>query len=175
MRMVFDRAFENTLGHEGGYVDDPDDPGGATKYGVSLRFLRQKNIDIDGDGDIDSDDIIAITPEHAKEIYHDKFWVRYRYEEIYVDDIACKIFDLAVNVGPRAAAKIVQRAVNVCGGDLAVDGNLGSKSFAAINCIYAPALLAQLRQQAADFYRDLVDRRPTLEKYLKGWLRRAAS
>ena len=68
----FESAVEKVLKHEGGYVDHANDPGGATNYGISLRFVKQStgiDLDVDGDGDIDADDIKAMTPEQAKEIY----------------------------------------------------------------------------------------------------------
>ncbi len=61
----FEKAVEKVLEHEGGYVDHKNDPGGATNYGISLRFVKQStgiDLDVDGDGDIDADDIKAMTP-----------------------------------------------------------------------------------------------------------------
>lgn len=172
---AYDAAFEKTLAHEGGYVDDPDDPGGATNYGVSLRWLRAEGIDIDGDGDVDADDIAAIDTEDAKAIYHEHWWLKYRYDEVTVPEIAAKIFDLSVNMGPVQAHKLVQKACNTCGHALVVDGILGSRSIATVNSSYAVQLLDAIREHAADFYTTLVEERPELAKYLNGWLRRAAT
>lgn len=172
---AFDKAFAATLQHEGGFVDDPDDPGGATKFGVSFRWLKSKGIDIDGDGDVDADDIVALDLEGSKQIYLDNWWLRYRYDEIHVDEVAAKIFDLCVNMGPHQAHKLAQSAANSFGKDLVVDGILGSKSIAAINCIYSLSYLNALKQQATNFYLDLIKRRPVLAKYKNGWLKRAAA
>ena len=64
----FDTAIKKVLKHEGGYVDHKNDPGGATKYGISLRFIRKSNteLDLDGDGDIDSDDYLAARDKAIK-------------------------------------------------------------------------------------------------------------
>ena len=74
----FDTAIKKVLKHEGGYVDHKNDPGGATKYGISLRFIKQSNtdLDLDNDGDIDADDIKEMTEDKAKEIYKDKLQLK---------------------------------------------------------------------------------------------------
>lgn len=171
----FDKAFAATLKHEGGFVNDPADPGGATKYGVSLRWLRAEGIDVDGDGDTDIDDITAIDAEDAKEIYHKHWWLRFRYDELYVPEIAAKVFDLSVNMGPSEAHKVVQRASNNCGYNLSVDGVLGSKSIATVNCVYSIRMMVAIRIEAAKFYERLVENKPELSKFLNGWLNRAAT
>ncbi len=75
----FDKAVEKVLRHEGRYVNHPNDPGGATNYGISLRFLKQLGIeeaDIDGDGFLNIEDIKAVTKEHAIRFYKLNFWYR---------------------------------------------------------------------------------------------------
>lgn len=71
---VFEKAHEFVQRWEGGYCDDAGDPGGATKYGVSLRFLRSEGYDIDGDGDVDVDDVKAVTKAKARELFRKHFW-----------------------------------------------------------------------------------------------------
>ena len=73
----FEKAHAFVARMEGGFVDDPADPGGTTNYGVSLRFLKSQGLeagDIDGDGDIDADDIRALTPERAAGVLRRAFW-----------------------------------------------------------------------------------------------------
>ena len=176
----FDQAIGTVLAHEGGLADDPDDPGGITNFGISLRFLRATGDlllgDVDGDGDLDGDDIRAMTAERAARLYKAHFWDVWGYGRIADQAVATKVFDTAVNVGPAEANRILQRAVNEVGtAGLDVDGVLGPKTLAAVNAADPGRLLGALRAEQATFYGDLVDRNPRLGKYLKGWLRRAAS
>jgi lysozyme family protein len=180
----FDDAILITLKHEGGFVNDPVDPGGATNWGMSIRYLKGRGDldgdgrldgDIDGDGDIDVNDVRKMTMEQAIDLYYTGFWLKYGYDAIDDFDIAAKIFDMTVNMGSIQAGKLTQRALNRLGQNLVVDGKLGAKSFAAINYEDPEMLLAELRQQQANFYLNLIRRNPSFAKYKRGWLRRAYS
>lgn len=166
----FERAIAVTLKHEGGFVDHPSDPGGATKYGISLRFLQDVGVDIDRDGDVDADDIRELTIEQAKVLYYRKFWSRYDYGSLGGHKVAAKVFDLSVNMGPRQAHKLLQRALRACGARLDDDGILGPITRGAVRDADQDCLLVALRSEAAGFYRYL--RKPEFER---GWLRRAYS
>jgi len=182
---VFERAVAVVLRHEGVFSDDPDDPGGPTKYGISLRFLRGMTADLDGDGwmdgdldhdgDIDIDDIRAMDKERAIDIYHDQFWQRYGYHRLGDFMVATKIFDLSVNMGPRQAHRILQRAIRAGGFHrVTVDGILGPLTFAAANSTWT-GLVQASRSEAAGVYRMIVARKPSSAKYISGWLARAYS
>ena len=177
--LTFQYALYCTLHHEGGFVDDPDDPGGATYRGVSLRFLRSIGEDIDGDGDVDYDDIIALTraePDRIASIYREQFWLPNRLHELQSELIAVKAFDMCVNLGGRKAWKLIQRAARSGVEHLKVDGIVGPKTIGAVNSLASTdyRLLAMIRQQQADFYGRLIHSRPRLAKFELGWLRRAA-
>ena len=185
----FKLALATVLKHEGGFVDDPVDPGGATNFGISLRFLRAEiersaelslaEFDIDADGDLDAADMEGLTRDQAAELYRSAFWDRHKYGEISAAAIAIKVFDLAVNMGPRQAHKLLQRAIRAARGNpLADDGVLGPKTWGAlISATLTPddthALLAALRSEAAGFYRALIAQKPRFVKYRGGWLSRA--
>ena len=180
----FDKAILITLKHEGGFVNDPVDPGGATNWGVSIRFLKGAGDgdgdgwldgDIDHDGDIDVDDIKNMTVEQARKIYRIHFWDKYDYDKIVDFTVAARLFDMNVNMGAKQAGKIIQRALNECGQNVVVDGKVGKNTFAAINCTNPEMLMAEIRQAHAQFYIDLIAAKPQFEKYRKGWLRRAAA
>jgi len=175
----FHWAYTVLAHHEGGFVDHANDPGGATNYGVSLRFLRQEGLDIDNDGDIDEDDIRAITPEKSKAIYKEKFWIPCRCEQIRSTAVATKVFDMAVNMGQKQAYKIVQRAINALQYEpsLIVDGLVGVKTIEAVNSFDREdyALLDAIREEQADFYETLINEKPQLSSFRLGWLRRAAA
>lgn len=180
----FEQAIKTVLHHEGGFVNDPVDPGGATNFGVSIRYLKQRGDldgdgvldgDLDGDGDIDVDDIKNMTRAQAEDLYRTGFWNKHKLDSIDEYIIAERVFDMVVNMGPRQAGKVVQRACNYFGKGLVVDGIMGPASFGAINSLNAQKLLREIRFNHADFYLNLIERRPALAKFRDGWLRRACS
>ncbi|WP_372069752.1 glycosyl hydrolase 108 family protein (plasmid) [Tistrella mobilis] len=171
-------AIETVLAHEGGYIDDPDDPGGATNWGVSLRYLRAIGdltlADVDGDGDVDVDDIRQMTRAQAAAIYHREWWVRYGYGQLPVP-VSAKVMDLAVNMGASQAHRIAQRALRAVDARQAVvdDGIIGPLTRRAILSVDSGRLVTAIRSEAAGFYRGLVVAQPVRQKWLRGWLNRA--
>jgi lysozyme family protein len=110
--MNFDEAFDRLIGHEGGYVNNPADPGGETNWGISKRSYPQLNIK-------------TLTREDAKLIYRNDFWRRINADRLY-DGVAFQMFDFAVNSGIETAVRYLQRALGV-----ADDGHWGPVSQAA--------------------------------------------
>lgn len=111
---VWDSAFDITIGFEGGYVNDPNDAGGETKYGISKRAYP--NLDIKN-----------LTIEQAKEIYHRDYWERCKCDFI-PDALSIALFDFAVNSGVKRAVRYLQRAL-----DITVDGVIGNQTIGACN------------------------------------------
>lgn len=127
--VAFERSLLLVLKHEGGFVDHPRDPGGATNLGISLRYARTRGslFDLDKDGDVDADDIRVITPETAAPAYHEDFWLKVRADELPpgIDHV---VFDAAVNSGPGRAVRWLQGAVGA-----KVDGAFGPATLRAVN------------------------------------------
>jgi len=172
----FNMAVETILENEGGLTDHPADPGGITNFGITLPVLREDGVfgDINGNGMIDAEDIKAMTEEQAKSIYKRLWWDRYAYGQIENQWIATKQLDLSVNMGPRQAHVVTQRALRAVGSAVKEDGILGPITKGAINrCANKSALHIAMRSEAAGVYRMIVARKPGLRVFLAGWLRRA--
>lgn len=173
---VFEVAFLFMMKHEGGFSDDEVDAGGATKYGVSLRFLKNASIDINDDGKISISDIIDLDLEEAKSIYYNRFW---RKPKIYlINDVCVKIkcFDFAVNMGPKRAIKILQGAVNELRypyDHIEEDGFIGLKTVTAIDAIDSSDLVNCYILHCINYYHKIVENKSSQKKFIKGWVRRA--
>ena len=144
--------LDEVLRSEGGFVEDPADPGGATNHGISLRYARGVGLDNDGDGDTDRDDILRVTAEQAHELYREDFWARPGINRL-PGEIQPVMVDWAVNSGPprpktRRAAEHAQSEMGPFFNNAIVDERL-------------------------DFYRRLVDARPDSARFLRGWRARA--
>lgn len=164
-------VIDHILEHEGGYNDIKNDSGGATNYGVSLRFLQSINEDINGDGQVDWIDIKQLTKKKAIELYYNNFW-RAMYDKM-PNGIGEKVFDFAVNAGHMRSHRTLQASVNRLGGNLKVDGMIGSVTLSTLTK-YSPASLMEafIAEQSA-FYQSLVKSTPKNQMFLKGWLNRA--
>ena len=156
MLKTFDEIIEQVLEHEGGFVDDPTDRGGETKYGISKRAYPDE-------------DIKALTVERAKELYKRDYWDRFKCGQL-PDRIRHIYFDMCVNMGGGRATKILQEACNSKNSyKIDVDGGIGK------NTIKASANLEDFRLRAyrVMFYAELVMKKPEQMKFWVGWFRRS--
>ena len=151
----FNEIIEVVLKHEGGYVNDPDDPGGETNFGIAKR----SHPDVD---------IKNLTKEGAKEIYREVYWDKNKVEKV-PEQLRHIYFDMCVNMGRKRAGRIVQRAANNKGHNLVVDGVLGPVTLGKINNVE----LERVRAFRIKYYADLVTRKPNQEKFYFGWFRRS--
>lgn len=172
---------EEIVAREGGYVNDPDDPGGATKYGVRIGTMRRLGIDLTGDGTTDIADVKALTRAHAVEIFLKHYYKRPRIAAL-PDAVQASAFDMYVNAGANAV-RILQRLLCSMGFDVSVDGQIGPQT---IRATQSAAKLASGHFADAygiarrNYYYTLADRRPASRKYARrrsggkgGWIKRA--
>lgn len=177
-----DIAIGVAIANEGGLVDHPNDPGGITNYGISLRHARNLgkirgvraleiiDLDLDRDGDIDADDIRLLEPKHANAVYAEHF-DHFRFGEINHPKIVTKFFDLSLPMGYGGSSRVVQRALRACRFDIVEDGFVGPISRRALNEAIEwndTATFVSIISEAAGYFRDLDS--PDFED---GWLKRA--
>jgi len=161
----FLRAVDVVLKHEGGLSEHPSDPGGITHWGISLRSYPE----------LGEEGIRNLTREQAAEIYYRDFYAKYGYARIDDEAVATKVFDMAVNMGPATAHRLLQEALVFLGHDIAVDGILGPQTIGAANKADPKRLLQVLRWLAAHHYYRIAAQRPQSRAFLVGWLTRAYS
>lgn len=148
----FDKAFEAVIGHEGGYVWHPSDPGGETNWGISKRAYPDV-------------DIKALTREGARSIYRRDYWLRARCDELPAG-VAFDVFDAAVNSGVGQAVRWLQRSVGV-----ADDGIVGPVTLQYVRALPAAAIQARMSGHRLAFMTNL----STWSSFGKGWARRIAA
>lgn len=166
MNERFNKLIPVILNNEGGFVNDVLDPGGATKMGVSLRFLKSVGdlrYDLDHDGDIDIDDIRGLTEVIARQIYFERFYAPLQLDAITNERLALQVLDHAVNAGMRSAVKILQHVAGC-----KEDGVIGPKTIAAANT-FKDDIARRYMQGRYLFYEDLVESKPKFAKYINGW------
>lgn len=177
----FDEAFDITMGHEGGYVHDPDDAGGETYRGIARRYHPSWsgwNVIDDTKPNLDFDEL----DPYVREFYEAHFWDRLRLDEFDDQDVANEMFDTAVNMGVSRAGKFLQECLNYLNRngslfkDLVVDGKIGRASLAALNEIESnrdtDVLLIMLNVCQGRHYMSYMRKSPTQEKYARGWFNR---
>ena len=151
----FEEAFERLIGHEGGYVNNPKDPGGETNWGVTLRTARAEGY---------TGSMRAMTREQAKEIYRNAYWGRAKAEQ-YNFAIGYQVFDLAVNHGIGNAVRMLQRAVGAT-----PDGVIGPVTLSKVQAMEVYDVLLALNAERLYFYTSL----STWATFGRGWARRVA-
>lgn len=148
---MFQDAFERLMLHEGGYVNDPDDPGGETRWGISKRSYPHL-------------DIRTLSREQAAVLYRRDFWDRIHGDKL-PDGVAFQMFDFAVNSGIETAIRALQRAL-----DVSDDGHWGPVSQAAADVTSEPDLILALNAERLEF----MTRLKNWQHHGRGWARRIA-
>jgi len=153
--MDFDTAFDRLIGHEGGYSNHPDDPGGETMWGVTAAVARGCGY---------SGEMQALSRDQAKDIYRSLYWNTVHGDEL-PGAVAFQVFDAAVNHGVRQASKWLQQAAGV-----SADGKVGPLTLAAVRKADSHVLAFLFNAARLMFYTDL----NTWPSFGKGWARRVA-
>lgn len=162
----FDRAFTITVGHEGTYVNDPEDKGGETKFGISQRTYPKL-------------DIKNLTLSQAKIIYHQDFWNTKKMNlDLLPVEIAIELFDTGVNMGMKRARMMLQMALNLLNrvethyDDLKIDGWIGSKTLQVVYLVEQKELLRVLNGLQFMRYFEIVKHNHSQERFFAGWIKR---
>lgn len=161
------------LGFEGGFVDDPADPGGATNKGITLTtfgLCAQSLLGVEPS----LDNLKALTDAQAGIIYKARYWDPIRAGQYPSQNLANIVFDFYVNAGTNAT-KTLQSVLNGLGAALTVDGSIGPASLQALANADADEVYRQYKTARIDYYQNLVARQPSLSRFLKGWLNRVNS
>ena len=166
----FNLYFPHLLIYEGGYVDNPNDKGGPTKYGVTLANWIKYGYDKDNDGDIDKVDLKTITVEDASKIAKKYYWDNVKGDLINSQSVAEFIADWAYNSGTSTAIKKTQKLLG-----LIDDGIIGPKTLLAINSADPKTLFERLKASRTAFVRAIVENNPKQGVFLKGWENRINS
>jgi len=155
---------------EGGYVNHPLDKGGPTKYGVILSIWKEYGHDMDGDGDIDADDIKLLTEEDAKYVAKKLFWDYFQADRINNLSVAEFIVDWGYNSGRKTVAKKVQQLLAQPD-----DGIVGEKTLRAINDADPLLLFNSLKTSRIVFLNNIIKRSPNQIVFYRGWMNRVNS
>jgi lysozyme family protein len=156
----FDEAFEFLMKWEGGYVNDPTDPGGETNFGISKRAYPDV-------------DIRALTKEKAKKIYKRDYWRVVRAHDLLTYKLCLTLFDFAVNSGTDRAIKALQNALGVK--EDGIFGPMTMKELLRTNGTVADRermLADKINDKRLEFYVRLTNITPASRRFLLGWLRR---
>ncbi|MEJ6398708.1 holin-associated N-acetylmuramidase [Yoonia sp. 208BN28-4] len=166
---------------EGGYVNDPDDPGGATKHGVTIHTMRRLGLDLDGDGQVTTADVRLLDEDQAVAIFIDHYFVGPKVAQLPAM-LQASVFDMYVNAGNNAV-KILQRLFNEMRINVKVDGVIGPQTIGAAEQAVEAApdhIVDAYGIARRNYYYTLADQRPASRKYARrrdggkgGWIARA--
>lgn len=165
----FDIALPITLQFEGGYVNNPNDPGGETNLGITMATFQRTAHPLLGI-DPTSANLQALTPAQAGIIYKANYWNPVLADSYPLQDLANIVFDFYVNAGTHASS-LLQKTLNSLGANppLVVDGGIGPATLAALQALPQPAVYTAYKQGRVDYYTALGQQYPM---FVKGWLAR---
>ena len=154
--LTFQQIFNRLIGHEGGYANHPQDPGGETNWGITKRTALANGY---------TGSMRAMTREQAYQIYEKAFWQRYNCDQ-FPPELAFQFLDACVNHGSGNASRMLQRAVGV-----ADDGIIGKVTLAAIERYSVADVGLLFQAERLEFYTKLKH----FDRFGRGWINRMAS
>lgn len=169
----FEVYFPKLLEHEGGFVNDPADPGGETNKGITLKTFEayaESLLEIEPT----LENLKTLTDDQAKQIYKAEYWDKVHGDDIQLQDLAEIVFDFFVNAGAHAS-ELLQRTLNHLGASLKIDGDIGENTLKALGNADPIKVYRRYKQGRIDYYNRLVSQNPRLRKFLNGWLNRVNS
>lgn len=157
------------LSKEGGYNNDKDDRGGATKFGITLATWRKVGYDKNGDGVLNEEDVKLLTEEDFHRVFKRNYWDACKADLIKDQSVANLLVDFAYNSGVARVSRFIQRIVGVT-----ADGIIGSKTINAINNYPRGQrqLFATLKQRRINYLNGVVVANPAQKKFYNGWMNR---
>ena len=155
--MSFEECLKHVLAHEGGFVDHPADPGGATNLGCTKAVWQEWC-----DRPVTVDEIKALTPDDVAPLYRKKYWDAVAADAMPAGVAYC-VFDAAINSGPGRAARFLQAVVGAT-----QDGAIGPRTLAAVNAMDQQDLINSYCDKRLAFLQEL----KTFETFGRGWARR---
>jgi len=162
------RSLESMLVSEGGFSDDPRDPGNRLpdgRPGSTMLGVTQANWERWVGRQVTHEEMRKLTPEKVAPFYKRKYWDACKCDELPVG-LDYLVFDLAVNAGPGRASKMLQTAVGAT-----PDGIIGPRTLAAVRAMNPEELISKFSDAKTEFYKSL----PTFPTFGKGWLNRVAA
>ena len=168
--------IDAVIDREGGFVDHPDDPGGATRWGITQAVAQSDGY---------RGDMRLLPRARAAEIYRRLYWINPWLDRVAerAPALAAELFDTGVNMGPGVAAAFLQRALNALNRgasdypDIAADGAIGPRTLASMDAFLGrrgqggeTVLLKAVEALQGERYLSLAERRPAAEAFLYGWL-----
>ena len=157
MRQNFAQALQAVLKHEGGFVNNPKDPGGMTNLGCTKAVWEEHC-----GHPVEEKAMRALTPADVAPLYKRKYWDKVQGDEL-PNGVDYVVFDCAINSGPGRAAKMLQACVGV-----EPDGGIGPKTLAAVRAMDPQQLVKDYAKRRLSFMMDL----PAWGTFGKGWTRR---
>lgn len=166
MKKNFKTIMDHVFEWEGGYVDHSRDPGGATNMGITIHTMQALSLDLDKDGDIDKADVRLVTRPIAEDIYKSMYWEVVK-ADLLPSGLDLVVVDAAINSGPRASVRWLQRALGVF-----ADGIIGPKTIAAVQ---ASQSLSKLIENTINERLKSVRNFRNYDAFGRGWENRIAS
>jgi len=150
---IFKKCMPIILRNEGGYVWNINDPGGETNFGIAKKFYPDE-------------DIKNMTIQRATYLYYRDYWTPMNLKGLKNEELILQVFDFGINAGIRWSIRLLQRLVGVTD-----DGIIGPITTKEVND-YGPEIVDKFKKRRKIFYMNLAAKKPKLEVFLRGWLRR---